>query len=59
MCQELDEELEAGGQAAQSVVDHVKRMGAANVKIPVTSVNDAGELEIWEVTAAITGVVRK
>lgn len=54
MCVELEAELTAGRNLATALVDHVVRMSAANVEIPVT---DAAGRE-WLVFAAGKSAVR-
>jgi len=59
VCKELDDELEAGKAAAIAVVEHLGRMGNAQMaKIPVSFVDGYGNLEEWEVSAKLISCLK-
>ena len=51
MCKELEEELEEGRRAAESLVAHVERMGASRLELPAMGEN----CSVWKVTVEKIG----
>lgn len=54
MCKELHEELQRGQAAAEELVDHILRMGAASGERTVLRADRDGKLMEWAVIARIT-----
>lgn len=49
MCKELDDEMQAGQEAATALVQHVERMGASRLTIPV----EGEGCSVWEIKVTL------